>query len=160
MKPVIGFDPPLISQKEGTTFKVDVVLKGAKDIWSAPMQILYDPRELQVITVASGNLLDRDGQAATLVQRVDSVAGRIDISISRPLSAPGISGDGVVCTLVFLSKASGSSKLRVEQTGLRDTSTKIVSVNSSEATVNISRSASPSRECRLTRRFENCPRHL
>ncbi len=143
VKPVIGFDPPLISQKEGTTFKVDVVLKGAKDLWSAPMQILYDPQQLQVVTVAGGNLLDRDGQAATLVQRVDSAAGRIDISISRPLSAPGISGDGVVCTLVFLSKASGSSKLRVDQTGLRNTSTKIVSVNSSEATVNISRAASP-----------------
>lgn len=70
-------------------------------------------------------------------------AGRIDISISRPLSAPGISGDGVVCTLVFLSKALGSSKLRVDQTGLRDKSTKIVSVKSSEATVNISRAAIP-----------------
>ena len=28
---------------------MDVVLKGAKDLWSAPMQILYDPQQLQVV---------------------------------------------------------------------------------------------------------------
>jgi WD40 repeat protein len=142
-KPLISFDPSLIDQKIGATFSVDVVLKGANNVWSAPMQILYDPQKLQVITVRSGNMLNRDGQAATLVQRVDSSTGRINVSISRPLSAPGISGDGVVFTLVFLSKALGSSKLRVDQTGLRDTSTRVVSIDSSDAIVTISASTNP-----------------
>jgi len=142
-KPSISFDPPVIKQTVGATFDVNVVIKGAHDLWSAPMQILYDPKKLQLITVMSGDLLNRDGQSATLVQRVDENGGRISISISRPLSAPGISGDGVVFSVVFLSKAKGSSKLRIDQTGLRDTSTKVLPAIISEAAVNISRVTLP-----------------
>jgi WD40 repeat protein len=143
-RPEIGFSPPLIDEPLGKTFGVDVVMKGARNLWSAPMQILYDPQQLQVITVTSGSLFYRDGQAATFVQRVNSSLGRIDVSLSRPLSSPGISGDGVVFTIVFLSKAKGNSKLRIDQTGLRDTATKALAANSSEAVVTIS-SADPSR---------------
>lgn len=143
VKPVINFSPPVIDQKVGATFSVNIVLKGAKNIGSAPMQVLYDPQKLEVIAVSSGGLLDRYEQLATLVYRVDSSAGRIDISIARPLSAPGISGDGAVFNLVFMSKAAGRSTLRVSQTGLRDTSAKAVSVITSEALVTISESTSP-----------------
>ncbi len=142
-KPEISFNPQLIEQKVGATFGVNVVMKGAENISSAPMQIHYDPEKLQVITVSSGGLLNRDGQAATMVHRVDSSVGRIDISIARPLSVPGISGDGVVFTLMFVSKASGRSTLRIDQTGLRDTSTKAVPVSTSEAIVTISKSTTP-----------------
>jgi hypothetical protein len=100
---------------------------------------------LQVITATGGGMLDRDGQAATLVQRVDPSGGRIDISVSRPTYAPGISGDGVVFTLMFRAIASGNSSLHVSQTSLRDTSARIVSVNSSNATVTLSKAAIPSR---------------
>ena len=144
-KPVISFDPPQINQKVGDTFRVDVLLKGARDVASAPAQILYDPEMLQVITATGGGMLDRDGQAATLVQRVDPSGGRIDISVSRPTYAPGISGDGVVFTLMFRAIASGNSSLHVSQTSLRDTSARIVSVNSSNATVTLSKAAIPSR---------------
>ena len=143
VEPVISFNPPVIDQNVGATFHVDVVLKGAREVWSAPMQILYDPEKLRVITVTSGGLLDRDGQDAALVQRASPSEGRINLSISRPSSAPGISGDGVLFTLVFLSKSSGRSRLRISQTGFRDTSAKIVSVNSSEAIVTISDSPAP-----------------
>ncbi len=146
VKPVINFSPPVITQKVGATFSVNVVLKGANNVGSAPMQVLYDPQKLEVIAVSSGGLLDRDEQLATLVYRVDSSAGRIDISIARPLSAPGISGDGVVFNLVFMSKASGRSTLRVNQTGLRDASAKAVSVVTSEALVTISESTSPAEQ--------------
>ncbi len=141
--PVISFDPPVTDQKVGATFSVNVVLKGANNVWSAPMRILYDSRTLQLLTVRSGGLFDRGGHSAVLVYRVDPSAGRINISISRPLSAPGISGQGAVFTLMFLSKAMGMSRLRVDQTGLRDTSTKVVSVNSSDANVIISRFTNP-----------------
>jgi hypothetical protein len=138
--PIISFDPPVTSQKLGSTFGVNVVLKGARDLSSAPMRIVYDPQKLQIVSVTNGSLLDRDGQTATLVQRADSEAGRIYVSISRPLSAPGISGDGIVFTLVFLSKAPGNSRLRVDQAGLRDASTNVMPVRSSDAIITVSKS--------------------
>jgi len=143
----IGFDPPVIIQKVGVTFGVDVVLKGAKDLLSVPVEILYDPEKLELITVTNGGMLDRDGQAAAMVQRASPADGRINVSLSRPLSATGISGDGIVFTLKFLSKTAGRSRLRFNQTCLRDKSVKILSVELSEATVDISRSAS---SCKTT----------
>jgi hypothetical protein len=140
----ISFSPPVVNQKVGTAFDVNVVLENARNLSSLPLQILYDPQRLQLITVKRGGLFDRDGQAATMVQRVDSSTGRITASISRPSSAPGVSGSGVVFTLSFMSKAQGRSRLRVDQTGLRDTSARAVSADSSEAVVTISDSATPS----------------
>lgn len=134
----ISFSPPVIDRPVGTTFGVNIMMKGAQNLWSAPMQVSYDPQTLQVIAVTSGGLFERDGQAATFVHRVDAMAGRIDVSISRPLSAPGVSGDGVVFSIVFLGKAKGDSKLRIDQTGLRDTSTKALAASSSDAVVTIS----------------------
>jgi hypothetical protein len=116
-------------------------MKGAKDISVVPIQVLYDPRRLQVLTVSGGNLLNQDGQASALVQRVDSSAGRITVSISRPSSVSGISGEGTIFTVSFMSKAIGRSKLRIDHAGLRDTSAKTVSVKSSDASVSISASA-------------------
>ncbi len=142
-KPAIGFNPSVIDQKVGATFDVDVVLKGAKDVLSVPVQIAYDPEKLLLITVTNGGLLDRDGQAAALVQRAEPSDGHIDVSISRPSFAPGISGDGAVFTLKFIGKAPGRSRLRVNQTGLRDTSAEILSVDSSEAIVTISKFVTP-----------------
>lgn len=142
-KAVIGFSPAIVNRNLGATFGVDVVIRGARDLSSVPLQILYNPQKLQVVKVTSGGLLDRDGQATALVRRVDASAGRLDISVSRPSSVPGISGDGVVFTLVFLSRAPGRSQLRIDQSGLRDASAKPVPVEGSEATVNISSSITP-----------------
>jgi hypothetical protein len=142
-KAAISFSPPVVSQKVGAAFEVNVVLKGATDLSSVPMQILYDPQKLKVVAVTGGDMLDHDGQAAALVQRVDSSAGRITVSTSRSSSAPGISGSGVVFTLSLVGKAAGRSVLRVNQTGLRDTSGKTVPVESSEAVITISGSANP-----------------
>jgi hypothetical protein len=142
-KAVIRFSPPFVNQTVATAFDVNVILEDAKNVSSLPVQILYDPEKLRLITLKSGGLFDRDGQAAALVQRVDASAGRITASISRPSSAPGISGNGVAFTLSFMSKTPGRSRLRVDQTGLRDASARAVSVDSSEAVITISNPTKP-----------------
>jgi len=137
----IRFNPEFIHQQVGRSFEVDVLVTGVKNLWSAPMQISYDPEVLELVTVARGGMLSADQQAATLVHREDLSAGRVDVSISRPLSSPGVNGDGVVFTLEFLTKAKGTSKLRVKQSGLRDTSTLPIVAESSEATIIVSEGA-------------------
>jgi GAF domain-containing protein len=135
---VISFDPAEITQSDGATFTVNVVMQGARDASYVPLQILYDPEKLEVTGVSSGNLLERDGQKAALAHREDAVAGTIQIAASRPPTAPGISGDGVLVTLTFRSKVPGRSRLRVNQTELRDPASHLTSVNGIEALVNIS----------------------
>ena len=96
----------------GATFKVPVMLSGASDISSVPMQIQYDPARLSLVNVESGDFLSRDGQAVALVHR-DAGPGSITINAARPPGAAGVSGIGVVCVLSFQAKVAGESAIAI-----------------------------------------------
>jgi general secretion pathway protein D len=74
------------------------------------VQLRYDPRLLQMVSVADGGYLSQDGQPATVVHRDDG-AGTLQVSAVRPPGAPGISGQGTLFTLVFQLKAAGAASL-------------------------------------------------
>jgi general secretion pathway protein D len=96
----------------GSTFEVPVVISGASDIGSIPLQIQYDASKLSLVNVVGGDFLSRDQQAVALVHRDDG-PGNITINASRPPGAPGVNGAGVVCVLSFEAKAAGDSKVEI-----------------------------------------------
>jgi general secretion pathway protein D len=104
------FNAPAQPVATGSTFQVPIVLLGASDVASVPLQIQYDPAILSLVNVNPGDLLSRDGQAVALVHRDDG-PGNITINAARPPGAAGISGAGVVCVLSFQAKAAGQSSL-------------------------------------------------
>jgi general secretion pathway protein D len=115
-----SFDPANITQAKGSTFAVNVMLSGAQNAYSVPLQITYDPKQLQVVNVSNGGLLSHDGQAVALVHRDDDSTGTLQITATRPPGAGGISGDGTVVTLTLVAKASGQSTLTISRGGVRD----------------------------------------
>jgi len=115
-----GFDPPSIAQPKGATFAVNVVLNGAQNAYSIPLQVSYDPKVLQVVNVSNGTLLSQDGQAVALVHRDDDTSGTLQITATRPPGATGVSGQGTVVTLTFMAKAPGQSTLTISKGGTRD----------------------------------------
>jgi general secretion pathway protein D len=115
-----SFDPASISQAKGSTFAVNVVLSGAQNAYSVPLQISYDPKMLQVVNVSNGGFLSQDGQAVALVHRDDDTTGTLQITATRPPGASGISGQGTVLTLTLMAKAPGQSTLTIARGGVRD----------------------------------------
>jgi general secretion pathway protein D len=95
---------------KGSTFQLPIVLTGGTDISSVPMQIKYDPAQLSLVSVTTGDLLGRDGQAVALVHR-DIPPGSITVNAARPPGAAGVNGAGVVCVLTFEAKAAGESEV-------------------------------------------------
>jgi len=118
--PSFGFDPATINQTKGATFAVNVLLNGAQNAYSVPLQISYDPKVLQVVNVSNGTLLSQDGQAVALVHRDDDTTGTLQITATRPPGANGISGQGTVVTVTFMAKAPGQSTLAISKGGMRD----------------------------------------
>ncbi len=100
----------------GSTFEVPVVISGASDVSSIPLQIQYDASKLSLVNVSGGDFLSRDQQAVALVHRDDG-PGNITINASRPPGAPGVNGAGVVCVLSFEAKSAGDSKIEVTRPG-------------------------------------------
>src|SRR5207245_5544177 len=91
-----GFDPPASTQKVGSTFTVNVLLNGAQNVYSVPLQLSYDPKLLQVANVSNGTLLSQDGQPVAVVHRDDD--GTLHVTATRPPGASPISGQGAVVT--------------------------------------------------------------
>jgi general secretion pathway protein D len=121
--PIMSFDPPNLDQAVGSTFTVNVNLTGGQNVAAVPVQIMYNPRVLQVVNVSNGPLLSQDGQTVALVNRDDSMAG--------------ISGDGSVFTLTFQARAPGQSTLSINRANLKNPAQQSTPASGSQAIVTV-----------------------
>ncbi len=131
------FDPPVLNQIKGTTFTVNVMLSGGQNVYSVPVQLNYDPNQLQVVNVSNGGFLSQDGQAVALVHRDDPLTGTLQITATRPPGAGGVSGQGAVATITFMAKTPGQSALTITRGGARDPSMQPIAMNGAQAAVTI-----------------------
>jgi general secretion pathway protein D len=130
-----AFDPPAITQASGSTFTVNVLLNGAQNVHTVPLQLSYDPKVLQVANVSNGTLLSQDGQLVSVQHREDD--GTIQITAARPPGTSGISGQGPVVTLTFQAKARGQTSLTIAKGGARDPAMQALPVGGATAAVTI-----------------------
>ncbi|HUQ50424.1 MAG TPA: cohesin domain-containing protein [Terriglobales bacterium] len=133
----IYFDPAATSQTVGKSFNVNVLVRGGKDIYAAPLQISYDPNTLQLLNISNGDLLSRDGQPVALVHREDMQSGTIQANATRPPNSGGISGDGVLYTLTFQAKFKGDSTLNMVRPSFRNSTMQSMPIQATSATVSI-----------------------
>jgi len=131
------FDPPALSQAKGSTFTVNVMLSGGQNVHSVPVQLNYDPNQLQVVNVSNGGFLSQDGQAVALVHRDDPVTGTLQITATRPPGAGGVSGQGAVVTLTFMAKGPGQSALTITRGGARDPAMQPIAMSGAQAAITI-----------------------
>jgi general secretion pathway protein D len=130
-----AFDPASTKQRVGSSFAINVLLKGGQNIFQVPMQISYDPRLLEIANVSNGSLLSKDGQIVTVTHRESD--GTIQVTASRPPGAAGVDGQGTVITLTFVAKAPGQASLTIAKGGARDPAMQALPVNGASAAVTI-----------------------
>jgi general secretion pathway protein D len=131
------FDPGQITAVKGNTFVVNLLISGAQNVYSVPVQMNYDPAKLQLVNVSNGGFLSQDGQAVALVHREDETTGTLQITATRPPGANGVSGQGTVVTLTFQAKASGQTPLTITRGGARDPGLQAITVNGAQASVTV-----------------------
>lgn len=135
--PIVSFDPSTINQASGTIFAVNVMLTGAQNAFSVPLQISYDSKILQIINVSNGSFLSGDGQPVALVHRDDPATGALQVTATRPPNSGGVSGDGTVFTLTFQAKTPGQSMLNVSRAMVRGPKDEAAAATGSQAVVTI-----------------------
>jgi general secretion pathway protein D len=131
------FDPPTMSPAKGSTFTVNVMVSGGQNVYSVPLELNYDPNQLQVVNVSNGGFLSQDGQAVALVHRDDATAGKLQVTATRPPGAGGVSGQGAVVTLTFMAKAAGQSALTITRGGARDPAMQPIAMSGAQAAITI-----------------------
>jgi general secretion pathway protein D len=131
------FDPATVSVTKGNTFVVNLMISGAQNVYSVPVQLNYDPARLQLVNISNGGFLSQDGQAVALVNRQDETTGTLQITASRPPGAGGVSGQGAVVTMTFMAKSSGQTPLTITRGGARDPGLQAITVNGAQASVTV-----------------------
>jgi general secretion pathway protein D len=133
----LRFEPGTAQPNVGSTFNVQLVVSNVNDLYSAPMQINFDPKMLQVTSVSAGDFLSRDGQPVALVHREDPATGLISFTATRPPGTGGISGSGVLLTMTFQAKAPGQSSIVVARPGGQSSTRAPITMTSANTTITV-----------------------
>ncbi len=72
-----------------SSFQVPIVISGASDIASIPLQLQYDATKLSLVNVDSGDFLSRDGQAVSLAHRDDGPGEHHHQCVASPRGCRG-----------------------------------------------------------------------
>jgi general secretion pathway protein D len=131
-----SFNAPAAPLAQGATFQVPVIVSGVTNVASVPLQVHFDPTRLDLVNVAEGGFLNRDGQAAALIHRDDG-QGNLTVVASRPPGAPGMSGSGVVCVLTFKAKTAGATSLTTTHASVVTTAAQTVPADGAQASITV-----------------------
>lgn len=107
----VNFVPAQVETTLGGSFNVNLVMANATDLFSAPLQIKFDPKVLKLNDVAQGNLMASDGQQATFTKNIQNETGEADITLNRLPGTGGITGSGMLVTLSFTTLARGATSV-------------------------------------------------
>jgi len=133
----LKFEPATASLRVGETTTISLVVENAKDIYSLPVLIAFNPNVVMVEDVRQGGFLSGGTQPVALVQRVDKERGQAIISAARPPNTGGVSGTGTVLGIVIRGVAKGNSTLSIIQVMARDSHQKPIPMVSTEASIQV-----------------------
>ena len=119
-------------------FALDVTIDGAQDVFSAGLQLVYDPNVIAFVESFEGDFIDRDGAEST-IQVTPSAAGVLRMGMSRLATTEGISGSGSLVTLVFRGAAEGQTSIEITAASIRNAGGQTLAAQMLPANVQVGR---------------------
>ncbi len=126
----LSFQPAQARLPVGGRLAVNLVVRNVRDLFSVPFVLTFDPSVVKLAEVHHGGFLGGE-QPAALVHRVDEENGAAIVSLSRPPGTSGVSGDGILVTLVFEGLAAGRSPLAIQQIAARNSQRRPLTIETS-----------------------------
>src|SRR3989449_1524562 len=133
----LRFEPQNLKLKVGETATIGIVVEDAKDLFSIPMLLQYDPKVISVEEVRHGGFLSGGTQEIAIVQRVDKERGQAIISATRQPDTPGVNGSRTLVGIVVRGVAPGTSTLSIVQVNAHDSQQNIISLATGEANIQV-----------------------
>lgn len=113
--------PPGQLQAGGGPYAMPIQIADANQLGSITLTITYNPAVLKARTAIEGSFLRQGGIATTFTPKIDEAAGRIEMTIARPAGSPGISGTGLIGSLVFDAVSAGQANMAITGTATTNT---------------------------------------
>jgi hypothetical protein len=134
---VVRFLPAQVETTPQGTLTVALIIENATDVSSAPLQLTFDPKVVKLNDAGRGDFFSSDGQTPVFTKNIQNDAGAAAMNLNRLPNTPGVSGSGVLTTLVFQGVAKGSTTVTVPNLTVRNTQGQVVFSGSPQVTINV-----------------------
>jgi general secretion pathway protein D len=134
---VVRFLPPQVDTNAQGTTTVALIIENATDVASAPLQVSFDPKVVKLNDAGRGDFFSSDGQTPVFTKNIQNDAGAAAMNLNRLPNTPGVSGTGVLTTLIFQAVAKGSSTVTVPNLTVRNSQGQVVFSGSPQMTINV-----------------------
>jgi len=131
------FDVTQVEKSVSDTVTVTLLVAGAKDVASAPIEIQFDPKILSLTDVTRGGFWTSGGQEPILTKNLQNETGTAAVRISAKPEAGSISGSGPLFTLTFKAVAKGTGTIKVSSLTLQNAQGQLLATGSPQVTVNV-----------------------
>jgi general secretion pathway protein D len=134
---VVRFLPPQVEINAQGTTTVALIIENATDVSSAPLQVTFDPKVVKLNDAGRGDFFSSDGQIPVFTKNIQNDAGAAAMNLSRLPDTPGVSGTGVLTTLIFQAVAKGSTTVTVPNLTVRNAQGQVVFSGSPRLTISV-----------------------
>ena len=104
----------------GDVINVAITGQGLNGLFSAPLFVTYDQNLFDLLSVAEGDFLSREGKATVFSTNPIPGRGELMIGYKQGVGGSGVSGDGTLFTVTFRAKAPGTAEFFADRLNLRN----------------------------------------
>ncbi len=134
----LRFSPANLEVTNGAPMSVALVIEGGSDVAAAPLQIQFDPKVLQLSSVAPGAFLSADGKQPVFAKNVMNETGQATIQLNRLPGDAGVTAPvGTLVTLNFQAVGKGSTVVTVPNLTVRNSQGAPVATGSPQLNVTV-----------------------
>ncbi len=134
---VVRFLPAQVETTPQGTMTVALIIENATDVSSAPLQVTFDPKVVKLNDAGRGDFFSSDGQTPVFTKNIQNDAGAAAMNLNRLPNTPGVSGSGVLTTLVFQGVAKGSTTVTVPNLTVRNAQGQVIFSGSPQVKINV-----------------------
>jgi general secretion pathway protein D len=134
---VVRFLPPHAETSPQGMLTVALIIENATEVSSAPLQVTFDPKVVKLNDAGRGDFFSSDGQIPLFTKNIQNDAGAAAMNLNRLPNTPGVSGSGVLATLIFQAVAKGSTTVTVPNLTVRNAQGQVVFSGSPQMTINV-----------------------
>lgn len=121
--PILVIEPATKNVVAGDTFSLDISISDVVDLYAFEFDLGFDPTVFGATSITEGAFLSTAGATFFIPGAIDNAAGNISFTANTLIGAlPGVSGDGVLATVLFSAVGAGTSPVNLFGVTLLDSS--------------------------------------
>jgi general secretion pathway protein D len=133
----VYFEPAQATVNASEPISVSLLVEGAADVASAPIEIRFDPKLLRLNDVLLGDFFTKDARQPVFTKNILNDTGVAVIQLNRPPGSPGVGGSGTLVTLNFQAVARGTAVVLIPHLAVRNTKGAVISNSTPQLTVTV-----------------------